>query len=490
MKKNYLLVFLIIFAGSLFGQSPVKVQKTNPKPIYMHYMPWFDTPQTSGNGQWGWHWKMDKMDPNIVDQTGKRQIASHYYPLIGPYASSDPYVIQYHLLLMKLSGIDGILIDWYGSEGSNGDLANLLRNSDSIVNHTAEAAMMFGLILEDRFWVSLANGKNSLSYAKDHYFNKTSYFRYGSGNHPLVGVFGPNTFQTGLDWTTILSGAGEDVVFLPLEYQGGEGDPNTDGEYAWPYQSPNTTDHYSQVENFYKNRAPQLNIAMGEVYPSFNDFYAQGQNGGTSYFYIPSNNGRTLDTLINLSKKYNSDIDIMQLATWNDYGEGTMFEPTRENGYSYLVQIQRYTGVAYTECDLMQVNKYYNLRKKNISDITIQLKLDQVFKYFAALQITNAVNLMNTIDPTSPCVATGLTNVLETSLIELFPNPVTGELRMQGIDQLNIVSIRIADIIGREVQMELSPGTLLNMSALEPGVYFIRIVTKDNRTIIKQFMKQ
>ncbi|HIL07904.1 MAG TPA: endo-alpha-mannosidase, partial [Candidatus Latescibacteria bacterium] len=84
---------------------PVAVLKTNPAKVYAHYMPWFEN---SANGQWGMHWTMATVDPDAVDADGKRQIAAHFYPLIGPYSSSDPDLIEYHLLLMKLAGIDGV----------------------------------------------------------------------------------------------------------------------------------------------------------------------------------------------------------------------------------------------------------------------------------------------------------------------------------------------------------------------------------------------
>src|SRR5688500_4362997 len=87
------------------------VVKTNDMKVYVHYMPWFQTKPFSGS--WGSHWKMNTKNPDIVDAEGKKQIASHYYPLIGPYDSRDKDVIEYHLLLMKYSGIDGVLIDWY-----------------------------------------------------------------------------------------------------------------------------------------------------------------------------------------------------------------------------------------------------------------------------------------------------------------------------------------------------------------------------------------
>lgn len=77
------------------------VTKTNSQKVYVHYMPWFETPQTSDNGKWGQHWTMATQNPDNIQSNGQRQIASYFYPLIGPYASSDPDVIDYHLLLMK-----------------------------------------------------------------------------------------------------------------------------------------------------------------------------------------------------------------------------------------------------------------------------------------------------------------------------------------------------------------------------------------------------
>lgn len=95
--------------------TPVNVSKTFGKKIYVHIMPWFESNATSGNGAWGLHWTMANQNPNNTDATGRRQIASYYYPLIGPYGSADKDVIEYQLLLMKYAGVDGVLIDWPGT---------------------------------------------------------------------------------------------------------------------------------------------------------------------------------------------------------------------------------------------------------------------------------------------------------------------------------------------------------------------------------------
>src|SRR6202040_2145735 len=85
-----------------------------PKPMMVHYMPWFVAKPFSGS--WGWHWTMNHFNPDQINASGNRQIASWYYPLIGPYDSADPVVLEYHVLLMKLAGVDGVIVDWYGND--------------------------------------------------------------------------------------------------------------------------------------------------------------------------------------------------------------------------------------------------------------------------------------------------------------------------------------------------------------------------------------
>ena len=63
-----------------------------------------------------------------LDSAGRREIASHAYPLIGPYDSNDPHVLEYHVLLMKLAGID-----WYGTSTLH-DYETIHRNTARLIN--------------------------------------------------------------------------------------------------------------------------------------------------------------------------------------------------------------------------------------------------------------------------------------------------------------------------------------------------------------------
>jgi hypothetical protein len=80
------------------------------RPLLMaHYMPWYQTPPVSG--YWGWHWTMEHFSPSRRDENGRPNIASYYLPLTGPYDSSDDALLEYQVSLMRLSGIDGVIVE-------------------------------------------------------------------------------------------------------------------------------------------------------------------------------------------------------------------------------------------------------------------------------------------------------------------------------------------------------------------------------------------
>ncbi|HMO85731.1 MAG TPA: hypothetical protein PKC18_12525, partial [Lacipirellulaceae bacterium] len=384
---------------ALAEHEPAAVEKTNPMKVYMHYMPWFETPATLGGSSWGWHWRMNNRNPNIVDPTGKRQIAAHYYPKIGPYASRDPHVIEYHLLLMKLSGVDGVLIDWYGVSGTNGDINDLLISSNALVNKVGNFGLDFGVVLEDRFSASIQHAKNNVAYLRNNYFNRPEYIRLGENQNPLLMVFGPITFQQPAQWTEILAEAGESVDFLTLWYESAEAGANAAGEYPWIYEEAHLNNHFAHQSNFYRFRTPNLGMAAGVAYPGFEDFYVEGGVGNVVPFDIPHDDGQTLASLLDLVGQNASQIDFLQLATFNDFGEGTMFEPTLETGYDYLVQVQQFTGVPYGQAELELVYRLYLARKKYANLAAIDSQLDEVSQLLASLQISEAEELLNAAAP-------------------------------------------------------------------------------------------
>jgi hypothetical protein len=99
-----------------------------------------------------------------------------------------------------------------------------------------------------------------------------------------------------------------------------------------------------------------------------------------------------------LDKAINSSVNIIQFATWNDYGEGTIIEPTQEYGYSFLTLMQQKLGVTYGQHELEVVYRLYQYRKQYSGNSSVQQQLNQVFTYLANLQVSSAESLLNTIN--------------------------------------------------------------------------------------------
>jgi hypothetical protein len=452
MKKLVPFLLLLTLAGHLAAQ-PVAVVKTNPQKVYMHYMPWFETPQTN-NGSWGLHWTMANQNPNVIDASGKRQIAAHYYPLIGPYASSDPAVIEYHLLLMKYAGVDGVLVDFYGN-GAN-DLPLLLRNANALVPRTADVGLGIGMVFEDQFAATLTDATANMQYVGTNYFSRPNYLQLN--NKPLLLTFGPQRYQTPAQWTQILAALPTPPTFLTLWYQSNQAGTNAAGEFNWIY-----SDFLTGLTNFYQNRAPGLGVAAGVAYPGFESFYAQGGWAGPTWTIAP-NNGQTLTQTLALTTQYQNRLRFVQLATFNDFGEGTMLEPTRERGFASLQQIQAYTGVPYGLSELQLVYQLYTLRHFHAGNPTAQATLNQAFQQLVALNVPAATALLNSLaQPTATRAAQALA-------LRLYPNPASTELHLEAPTAAPGGTVRIFDATGRVV-LVTAHATVIGIENLAPGLY-------------------
>jgi Glycosyl hydrolase family 99 len=308
------------------GSQQQAVQKSDPRKIYVHLMPWFETP--------GYHWDM---------------VGRHYNPQIGPYHSGDYKVIEYQLLLMKFAGIDGVIIDWPGRNAVNKDLPANAENTDQIIAQTAKFGMQFAVCFEDQYAVDTNDAINSMHWVRDHYFNQPNHIK--ENGVPALFVFGPQKIAAA-DWPAVLAATGVDPMFFTLWYNDKAGGAR-DGTFAWLY-----SDALTGVGNYY-NR-PDQGTKVSVLYPGFNAAYGNGAPGWSIAYDL--NGGDTLAATYNLSKGVG---DMVQIATWNDYTEGTMVEPTNERGYGSLTTLQKVLGVAYGQAELEIVRKLYDLRKAN-----------------------------------------------------------------------------------------------------------------------------
>jgi len=93
----------------------------------------------------------------------------------------------------------------------------------------------------------------------------------------------------------------------------------------------------------------------------------------------------------------NAGLDYLQLIIWNDFGEGIMFEPTVEFGYSYIEKVKAFAGVQNTGDVFMHIGRLYNLRKQYKGNPETQAKLDSAFNFLISMQPEKAIEVLNSI---------------------------------------------------------------------------------------------
>lgn len=379
------------FNGTVVAYAPVPITKSVTKKVFAHLLPWFETPQsnTLNPGGWGEHWTMVNENPNTI-ANGQRQIASWYYPSIGPYASGDTAVIDYQLLLMKLSGIDGVFIDWPGTgtdAGQGTDLPMAKHNTDVIVSRLARVGLKYAIVYEDNDLEYITNkigqAQTDMSYLNNNYFNDPDYEQLSS--QPLLLDFGPQQLTTADDWDSAFSVLSATPSFFTISGNGQAGGEAI-GQFAWVYQTG-----IPSLTSFYGNN--YTGVKMSAAYAGYNSFYAQGGGSGPTWVITPTLSNFQQTVALDLEQTNNNYI---QLVTWNDYGEGTMIEPTVQFGYNFLTTLQQSLGVQSTlsQSDLQAVAQLYQLRQSNVGNPAALAKLDQGFYFMASLQMDSAQALL------------------------------------------------------------------------------------------------
>lgn len=343
MAARLVTVVMVVFwlvSALRSGAAPAKPGK---RPLLLaHYMPWFEAKPVSR--QWGWHWTMNAFDPEQKAE-GKRSIASHYYPLIGPYDSNDPAVIEYHLLLMKLAGIDGIIIDWYGLSDLY-DYPIVHRNTQALVESAAQLGLQVGICYEDQTIPKLVEQKRlptgdrvkhaqgELEWLRAHWFSKPNYLKWNG--KPVLLSFGRSGLND-MEWEQVLQTMNDAPVYLS-EHQKRSA---ASGTFDWPQPQAGLASvdtYYRSVKEQAVQSVKEPPVFMPAAFPRFHDIYkaAKVQEG---YPILPDDAGKTFATT--LERGLNSGAPFVQIATWNDWGEGTIIEPSEEFGYRDLETIQR-----------------------------------------------------------------------------------------------------------------------------------------------------
>jgi hypothetical protein len=214
-------------------------------------------------------------------------------------------------------------------------------------------------------------------------------------------VFGnPPYFRASTDWEQLFSVLDTAPILItedePVR-------PISAGSYPWPPMSRAQDGELTQnslrdyLVSFY-NKAQAWDYRVASAFPGFHDIYKDA-GVGPGYGYLDARQGEMLRFTLQAALK--SDPEVIQLVTWNDYGEGTNIEPTAEYGYQYLEIVQdarRSAGnvaFPFTSEDLTIPLQIYELRKRYTGDADVNARLDRAVNAVIAGQLDAAQALLS-----------------------------------------------------------------------------------------------
>lgn len=385
------------------------------KLVMVYYMPWYVAKPYSGN--WGWHWTMDHFNPDDVNASGEREIASWYYPLIGPYDSADPAVLEYHVLLMKLAGIDGVIVDWYGMDNYMDYAVNEQRTA-ALFKWARKAGLKFSLCYEDQTiqrevtggYISaadaVAHAQRTMMYVQTNYCRDASFLRWS--NQPVLLNFGPQYFKSNEQWQAIFSvlDASNQPAFFTEDARLPAGVGAFDWPPMWLSQAPGTGGVLSgaALENYlstFEQNGRPWPASISSAFPRFHDIY-QKARVRDYWGYLGDRNGDTLRET--LKRALTGHSPFVQIVTWNDFGEGTIVEPTREYGYRDLGIIQDFrrqylnANFSYRTNELTLATRLYHLRTRSPSDTNVASELDGIFTNIITGDLTAANSRLSRLE--------------------------------------------------------------------------------------------
>lgn len=312
-------------------------------PVMVHVVPWYTSKPFSG--QWGWHWTMGRFDPDAPAAAGQLSCAAHDPPLVGLYDSRDPALVECQVQLMKLAGIDGAVIDWYGNDPVH-DYHAIHEGAGLLIETLARAGLRFVVCYEDQAAAEVAKARpgdgdavavcqRHLAWLAAHWCSAPGCLR--ADGRPVVLLFGPRKLLAAADWQRARAGLTPAPFLLGLPHVWREA--GLDGTFGWPPVSGNReippAEYGAALERLAADARRGVPTVAG-AFPGFHDVYREA-GLHDSYGSIDERGGLTLAETLDVALA--TPALLVQIATWNDHGEGTAIEPTRDRGTARLRQV-------------------------------------------------------------------------------------------------------------------------------------------------------
>ena len=289
--------------------------------ILAHAMPWFVAKPFSP--QWGWHWAMNAVDPETIKRAGgpSPPTTTRSSGRTTPPIPRSPSTI---CCSMKLAGIDGLIVDWYGLADQY-DYPVMHRNTAALFPAAAKAGLKLAICYEDQTIPQLvaagkvaagervSHARQELDWLRTHWFADPAYLKLGG--KPVLLSFGRDGL-TDAEWAQVLAPEGG----ATLSFSEHERRSAAAGAFDWPVPGQGA----AALDRFYDRRKEWRTVDPRRLSPvprhlRRGEGPAHPTAGSTT---LPARRSRTRS-----GADFSSGAPAVQIATWNDWGEGPWSSP-------------------------------------------------------------------------------------------------------------------------------------------------------------------
>ncbi len=293
-----------------------------PKKVLAFYYAWYGNPETQRRWR-GRDWRE-------VDEANKRIGSSTHYPVLGPYSSHDPKVVEQHCRWAKEAGIDGFIVSWWQPNDFH----------DRAMPLILDKAQKFGLEVTAYFeTVPNKDRKKALSdvlYLLNRYGRHPVWLKVNG--KPVLFVYDRAIQQIGLDgWLWVIAEANR-------RYEGGAvfiGDQISlraarifDGIHTYNITGRTARKSVSEIKTWAERTFPQWVATAGEgriaclsIIPGYDD---SKMGRKLPRPITERHNGETYRVLWEAAIAANPDWVL--ITSWNEWHEGSEIEPSVEHG--------------------------------------------------------------------------------------------------------------------------------------------------------------
>lgn len=366
-----LLILTAVLCGHNLAAEPLpEAPVTSKKPmLFANYYTWYST-NTGPNQTWT-HWvrhpvademnKEAKRTGKVVERLEPKNIASVFWPLVGPYSSNDKEIVRWHIRLAKAAGIDAFMVDWWGPQGW-GLVPGLTRVSfeEVVLPIAAEENFKVALLDETAQFTTLNTSKEWAATYLKKYKDHPAYLKVdGRPVYYLYQVaFDPSlTPEKFAELKSYVEERVGPVYWMVDAISNSNEDFRIPAEWR-PVAGLDSFSFYGTFSIFHAHTYDQLAERYAKVVKQAHDSGKKmcvpvhpGHNnlneGNPKHYEMPRRDGQTFRDYLRAAS--DSHADYVMVTSFNEWPESTVIEPSSswKDPYQYLKILAEWKGVTF-----------------------------------------------------------------------------------------------------------------------------------------------